>query len=53
MEQLYTISEVCSITKLSVHTIRAWIQRKKIKVVKMGKSVRISQSELERLIKGE
>ena len=52
MEQLYTVKEVANILAISVYTIRAWIQRKKIKVVRMGKSVRIPQSELERIIKG-
>lgn len=53
METLYTIKEVASILKVSVPTIRAWIQYKKIKFIKVGNGVRIQQSELDRLLKGE
>lgn len=50
---LYTVNQVSETLQLSVHTIRKWIQIKKIKVIKLGKSVRISQEELDRLLKGE
>lgn len=50
---LYTANQVSEKLNLSIHTIRKWIQIKKIRVVKLGKSVRISQEELDRLMKGE
>lgn len=50
---LYTANQVSEKLNLSIHTIRKWIQIKKIKVVKLGKAVRISQDELDRLMKGE
>lgn len=53
METLYTLKEVASILKVSVPTVRYWRIHKKIKVLKIGKSVRISQNELDRLMKGE
>lgn len=53
METLYTVVEVANILKISTSTVRSWIFRKKIKVIKVGNSVRVQQSELERLAKGE
>ena len=53
METLYKVKEVASILKVSVHTVRYWVLNKKIKFIKIKKSVRIPQSELDRLMKGE
>lgn len=50
METIYTVEEVATILKVSVATIRAWIQQKKIEFIKVGKSVRIKQSEVDRLL---
>lgn len=53
METLYTIEEVANTLKVSVPTIRAWIQRKKIKYIKVGNLIRIKGSELDRIIEGK
>lgn len=50
METIYTVEEVATILKVSVATIRAWIRQKKIKFIKVGKSVRFKQSEIDRLL---
>lgn len=50
---LLTVKEVSETLHLSVHTIRKWIQLKKIKFVKIGKSIRIHKDEVDRLMKGE
>jgi excisionase family DNA binding protein len=36
---------------LSVHTIRAWIARRRIAHVRLGRSIRIPPSEIKRLLK--
>lgn len=53
METIYTVKEVASILKVSVPTIRAWLQYKKLKFIKVGNAVRIQQSEVDRLLRGE
>lgn len=53
METLYTVEEVANTLKISIPTVRSWIKQKKIKIIKVGNSVRIQQSELERLAKGK
>ena len=50
---MYKVKEVAKILNLSEATIRAWILRKEIKYIKIGKSVRITQEEVDRLMKGE
>ena len=53
MEKLYKVQEVAVILNISVATVRYWVFNKKIKYLKIGNSVRIQQSELDRLMKGE
>lgn len=50
MEKLYTVLEVANILKVSVATVRYWIKLKKINYIKVGKSVRIKQIEIDRLL---
>lgn len=52
-EQMKTKNDVCEIFKVSLGTVNNWIKQGKIKVVKIGRSVRISEEEIERLKKGE
>ena len=47
-----TKKDVCEIFKVSLGTVNKWIKSGKIKVVKIGKVVRISEEEIERLKKG-
>ena len=47
-----TKKDVCEIFKVSIGTVNKWIKSGKIKVVKIGKVVRISEEEIERLKKG-
>ena len=46
-----TISEVAARLGLSPWTIRTWITQKRIGCVRLGRSIRISESEVERLIR--
>lgn len=48
-----TIKETSRIFNVSEMTIRRWIESGKIKAVKIVGSVRIEESEIERLKKGE
>lgn len=48
--QLRTVEQAAADLGLSVHTIRAWIARRKIGHVRLGRAVRIPISEIERLI---
>lgn len=49
---MYTIKELCFILKVSRGTINAWIAAGKINVVRIGRLVRISEEELERIKRG-
>lgn len=48
-----TKNDVCEIFKVSLGTVNNWIKQGKIKVVKIGRTVRISEEEIERLKRGE
>lgn len=52
-EQMKTKKEVCEFFKVSIGTVNNWIKQGKIKAVKIGRSVRIPEEEIERLKKGE
>lgn len=53
MEKFYTPEEVAVNLKVSRKTIYNWIQEGRLKAVKIGHFWRISESELNRLLKGE
>lgn len=36
---------------ISVHTVRAWIAQRRIGYLKLGRSVRIPQSEIDRILR--
>jgi excisionase family DNA binding protein len=48
--QLRTVEQAAADLGLSVHTIRAWIARRKIGHVRLGRAVRIPATEIARLI---
>ena len=50
---MYTLKEVMSIFKVTRQTIYNWIAEGKIKVVKIGGIVRVSEEEVERIKRGE
>lgn len=47
---LKTVEQAAGELNLSVHTIRAWIARRKIACVRLGRAVRIPQHEIIRLV---
>jgi excisionase family DNA binding protein len=49
-ERLRTVEQAAADLGLSVHTIRAWVARRKIGHVRLGRAVRIPVGEIERLI---
>ena len=51
MEQLMRIEKAAQVLDCSPKTIRKWVYERKIQIVKVGKSVRIAASEIERLQK--
>ncbi|MBS3900188.1 MAG: helix-turn-helix domain-containing protein [Dethiobacter sp.] len=53
MENYYTPKEISDKLKLNIRTIYKWIREEKINAVKLGDVWRISESELQRLLKGE
>ncbi len=53
MEKFYTPEEVAANLKVSRKTIYNWIQEGRLKAVKIGHFWRISESELNRLLKGD
>ena len=48
--QLKTVEQAARDLAVSVHTIRAWIARRKIGSVRLGRAVRIPATEITRLI---
>lgn len=53
MEKLYSVKQIADLLGISEITIRQWIQHNKIKSVKIGNSRRVTESEVNRLHKGE
>lgn len=53
MKEFYTVKEVAEILGFKERALRNWIDRKKIKAVKILGGWRIPKEELERLKKGE
>jgi len=48
--KLLTIQETAEALRLKVSTIRAWILRRKLNSFRIGRAVRISAEEVERII---
>lgn len=48
-----TKNDVCEIFKVSLSTVNNWIRDGKIKVVKIGRCIRIPDDEIERMKRGE
>ncbi len=47
---LRTVAETAALLSVSIHTIRAWIARRKIGHVRLGRAVRVPADEITRLI---
>ena len=50
MELLYTAEEVRIALKVKMPTIRSWIHQRRLPVIKVGRSVRIRESVLDKII---
>lgn len=48
--KLMTITQAAEMTQLSPATWRAWILRRKVRVVRLGRCVRIPEDEIIRLV---
>jgi len=53
MENYYTPQEVASKLKINIRTLYRWMREGKINAVKIGNIWRISEIELNRVLKGE
>lgn len=53
MEELYTVKEVANILKIKETTVRTQINNGKIKANKTIGGWRITETELQRLVRGE
>lgn len=51
MVKLLTIREAAERTNNRESTWRAWVLKRRVVVIKIGRSVRIPESEIERMIK--
>jgi excisionase family DNA binding protein len=49
-QQLRTVEQAAEDLNVSVHTIRAWIARRKIACVRLGRAVRVPASEILRFV---
>lgn len=45
-----TCREAAEALNLSVHTIRAWLARRKLGYIRLGRSIRVPLSEIERVL---
>jgi excisionase family DNA binding protein len=45
-----TVAQAAEALGLSVHTIRSWVAQRRIGHVRLGRAVRIPQSEIQRVI---
>jgi len=45
-EPLFTIAEVAEKLKVSDHTVRSWIQKRWLRIIKVGRGVRIPSSAI-------
>jgi excisionase family DNA binding protein len=50
-ERLLSVKEAAEITGYTVATWRAWISRRKVSHHRFGRTIRIAQSDLTRMIK--
>lgn len=48
--KLLTVSETAESLGLSIHTVRAWIAARRIAHVRLGRAVRVSTVEIDRLV---
>jgi excisionase family DNA binding protein len=49
-EQFWTAEELADYLKVGAQTVRAWVRSGKVKAVKFGRSWRIADEELKRII---
>ena len=49
-EKFYTAEELADYLKVDGQTVRAWIRAGKVKAVKFGRSWRIADDELKRIV---
>ena len=45
-----TVKQAASELNVSVHTIRAWLSRRRLGYVRLGRAVRIPAAEIDRLV---
>ena len=53
MDTLKTKKDLCEIFQISIGAVNNWMKTGKIKYIKIGRSVRFSNEEVERLKRGE
>lgn len=49
-DKFYTAEELADYLKVSAQTVRAWIREGKLKAVKFGRSWRIADHEVQRIV---
>ncbi|MDD1657324.1 MAG: helix-turn-helix domain-containing protein [Methanomicrobiales archaeon] len=49
-EPLFTIPEVAEKLKVSTHTVRSWIQKRWLRIIKVGRGVRIPASAISEFV---
>lgn len=49
-EKFWTAEDLADYLKVSAQTVRAWIREQKVKAVKFGRSWRITDEEVRRLV---
>ena len=50
MRRLFTAEQAAEELNVSVHTIRAWIAKRRLEHVRLGRAVRVPESAIQRLL---
>jgi len=50
MSRMLTLPQAAEALGVSINTVRAWIYRRKIDFVKIGRSVRVSEATVQKVI---
>lgn len=49
-QEFFSVKEIAALAGFSPWTVRAWIDERKIQVVRFGRSIRIPRAEIEKMI---
>lgn len=51
--KVYTLQQVADVLGFKLRTIRQWVKDGKLEATKLGREYRVTQEQLEKLLKGD